>query len=64
MNTNELFEYLTKEPKWYGGKITRQLASSIVKRHKSGKYNNYEWFFSLFGHYVVNGVVWNKPKES
>lgn len=60
MTTEELFKTITDEPKWYGGKITRQLASSILKRHKLGKYNNYEWLFEKFGYKVERIEKWTK----
>lgn len=50
MTTNELFDLITSEPKWYASKLSAQSASNIKKKHKEGLYNNYEWFFGLFGY--------------
>lgn len=50
MTTNELFELITSEPKWYASKIDRHHASLIKKKHRECRYTNYEWLFKLFGY--------------
>jgi len=62
MTTDEVFTLITSEPKWYGGKMTRQLASRIVKRHKAGHYNNYKWFFEKFGYTIMQKELWTHEK--
>lgn len=59
MTTKEVFNEITSKPKWYGGVISPQSASRIIRKHKSGKYNNYNWFFGLFG-YDKNETTWFK----
>lgn len=50
MTTNELFDKITSEPKWWEGKIHYNSIWKIKKLHKEGAYNNYEWLFGLFGY--------------
>lgn len=59
MTTNELFDKITSEPKWYASKIDRHHASLIKKKHREGRYSNYEWLFGLFG-YVQEPSNWVK----
>lgn len=57
MTTNEVFDKITSIKKWYGGVISPQSASRIIRKHKDGTYNNYKWFFALFG-YTKNETTW------
>lgn len=54
--TDELFDKITSEPKWYAGKFTRQYACKVNRLHKEGSMSikNYETLFHKFGYEVLN----------
>lgn len=59
MTTNELFELITSEPKWWASKLNECAASKIKRKHLEGRYTNYEWLFNLFG-YTKSPDNWEK----
>lgn len=59
MTTNELFDKITSEPKWWAGKVHKEAGTKIKRKHREGRYTNYEWLFGLFG-YVQEPSNWVK----
>lgn len=58
MTRDEVFEKITVGQKWYGGKFSAQSASRILRKHKEGKYRNYEWLFGKFGYIIKSPEQW------
>lgn len=57
-DAKKVFDHLTSTPKWYHTiGIDRHHASKILKKHREGKYTNYEWFFANFGYKTIH-VMW------
>ena len=63
MTTNEVFEAIISEPKWYAGKFSSQYGSKLKRLHRSGKLSdvNYAGLFRLFGYELVKKEIeWKK----
>jgi hypothetical protein len=60
MTAIEVFELITKEPKWYAGFTTPQNASNIKKRFDGKKleFGTLEKMFNHYGYYLTSS--WDK----
>ena len=60
MTANEVFDLITKEPKWYAGFTTPQNASNIKRRFedKELEFGTLEKMFNHFGYYLT--ASWDK----
>lgn len=63
MTTEELFNLITSAPKWYGGTMSCQAASRILRKHKAGTYTGYKELFKRFGYTEENQTTWKKESS-